>query len=92
MVFSDQFIPPTLERCKKLEAENKIVAGGSLSGATARSLIVSAESAEELHALITSLPVWPLLETTVTPLTSFDGRRQKVRALLGQIKAQGGVR
>ncbi len=90
--FIEQFIVPTLERCQALEAEKKIVAGGPLSGAIALSLIVDAESAQELDALITSLPVWPLMETTVTPLTSFEGRMRKVRARLEQLKTQGGVR
>jgi hypothetical protein len=37
VVFIEQFILPTLEHCKKLEAERKIVAGGPLSGAIALS-------------------------------------------------------
>ncbi|HET7208596.1 MAG TPA: muconolactone Delta-isomerase family protein [Terriglobales bacterium] len=91
-VFIEQFILPTLELCKKLEAERKIVAGGPLSGAIALSLIVSAESVQELDKVITSLPVWPLMETTVTPLSTFDVRMQAVRARLQQLKAQGGAR
>jgi muconolactone delta-isomerase len=94
IVFIEQFILPTLELCKRLEAEKKIVAGGPLSGAVALSLIVSAESAQELDDLITSLPVWPRMETTVTPLSTFDVRMQAVRARLEQlrreqVKAQG---
>lgn len=92
IVFIEQFILPTLELCKKLESEKKIVAGGPLSGAIALSLIVSAESVQELDQVITSLPVWPLMETTVTPLSTFDVRMQAVRARLQQLKAQGGAR
>ncbi len=92
VVFIEQFILPTLELCKTLEAEQKIVAGGPLSGAIALSLIVSAESAQELDKVITSLPVWPLMETTVTPLPTFDVRMQAVRTRLQQLKAQGGAR
>jgi hypothetical protein len=90
-VFIEQFILPTLELCKRLEAEKKIVAGGPLSGAVALSLIVSAESAHELDDLITSPPVWPRMETTVTPLSTFDVRKQPVRARLEQLKTQGGA-
>jgi muconolactone delta-isomerase len=95
IVFIEQFILPTLELCKRLEAEKKIVAGGPLSGAVALSFIVNAESAQELDDLITSLPVWPRMETTVTPLSTFDGRMQVVRARLEQlrreqVKVQGG--
>lgn len=91
-VFIEQMILPTLELCKKLEAEKKIVAGGPVSGSIALSLIVSAKSAEELDGLVTSLPVWPLMETTVSPLSTFDVRAQEVRARLEQLIAQGGVR
>jgi muconolactone delta-isomerase len=86
--FIEQFILPTLELCKKLETERKIVAGGPLSGSVALSLIVNADSAQELDGLITGLPVWPRMETTVTPLNSFAGREQAVRTLLEQVKAQ----
>ncbi|HEY1655864.1 MAG TPA: helix-turn-helix domain-containing protein [Candidatus Tumulicola sp.] len=47
-------------------------------------LIVSAESPRELDDLITSLPVWPQLETRVTPLTTFDDRRRSVAAKLAR--------
>ncbi|HXJ87861.1 MAG TPA: muconolactone Delta-isomerase family protein [Candidatus Binatia bacterium] len=92
VIFIEQFILPTLELCKKLEADRKIVAGGPLSGAIAISLMVSADSAQELDDVISSLPVWPRMETTVTPLTTFDGRIHTVRARLAQLKTQGGVR
>lgn len=92
IVFIEQFILPTLELCKKLEAEKKIIAGGPLSGAIALSLIVRAESAQELDDLITGLPVWPRMETTVAPLTTFDGRMRAVSARLEELKTQGGRR
>ena len=92
IVFIEQFILPTLELCKRFEAEKKIIAGGPLSGAIALSLFVSAESVQELDDLITSLPVWPRMETTVTPLTTFDFRMQAVRARLEQLKSHGGAR
>jgi muconolactone delta-isomerase len=90
-VFIEQFILPTLQQCKKLEAERKIVAGGPLSGAIALSLIVSAESAQELDKVVTSLPVWPLMETTITPLSTFDVRMQMVRDRRQELKSQGGA-
>src|SRR5580693_5110088 len=97
IVFIEQFILPTLELCKRLEAEKKIVAGGPLSGAVALSLIVNVESVQELDELIASLPVWPRMETTVTPLSTFDVRIQAVRSRLEQlrleqVKTQGGAR
>jgi muconolactone delta-isomerase len=92
IAFIEQLILPTLELCKRFEAEKKIVAGGPLSGAVALSVIVSAESVQELDDLITSLPVWPRMETAVTPLTTFDFRIQAVRARLERLKSQGGAR
>jgi muconolactone delta-isomerase len=79
IAFIEQFIFPTLELCKKLQEEKKILAGGPLSGAVALALIVNAESARELDGLITSLPVWPRMETEVTPLTTFDDRASTLR-------------
>ena len=91
-VFTEQVILPTLELCKKLETDQKSVAGGPLSGAIALSLIVNAESSQDLDYLISSLPVWPQMETTVTPLSTFDIRIQAVRTRLEQLKAPGGAR
>ena len=89
--FIEQVILPTLELGKKLEDEKKIIAGGPLSGAIALSLIVDAESAAELDNLISSLPVWPQMETAVTPLSTFEVRSQAVRARLQQLKSMGGA-
>ncbi|MDA8170885.1 MAG: hypothetical protein M0Z48_03550 [Nitrospiraceae bacterium] len=88
VAFIEQFIFPTLELCKKLQEEKKIAAGGPVSGAVALALIVNAESAQELDDLITSLPVWPRMETEVTPLTTFDARKQSLTARLEALKAQ----
>lgn len=89
IVFIEQSILPTLELCKKLAAETKIVAG-EVSGAIAISLIVRADSVQALDDLISSLPVWPLMKTKVTPLNTFDGRILAVRERLEHLKAQRG--
>jgi muconolactone delta-isomerase len=86
--FIEKFIFPTLEMCKKLQEEKKILAGGPVSGAVMLALIVSAESVQELDELITSLPVWSRMETEVSPLTSFEGRKLTLRPRLEQLKAQ----
>ena len=88
VAFAEQIILPTLELCQKLESEKKIVAGGPTSGAIALVLIVSVESVQELDDLLTGLPAWPRMQTEVTPLTSFDGRRLSVVRRLDQLKAQ----
>lgn len=86
--FIEELILPTLERCKKLQEDKKILAGGPMSGAVALALIVTAGSAQELDDLITSLPVWPRMETEVIPLTTFDERRQSVLSKLEELKSQ----
>ena len=88
IVFIEKVILPTLEKCEKLEEEEKILAGGPVSGAVALALIVTADSAKALDDLITSLPVWPRMETEVSPLTTFDGRRQTVLSRLEELKRQ----
>lgn len=88
VAFIEQIILPTLELCKTLEAEKKIIAGGVVSGSIALSLLVRAESAQEVDDLVTSLPVWPRMETTVTPLNSFEGRMQALRPRLDELKRQ----
>jgi muconolactone delta-isomerase len=88
VAFIEQIILPTLELCGKFEAEKRIIAGGPVSGSIALSLIVNAESAQEVDDLLTSLPVWSRMETTVTPLNSFEGRMQTVRTRLDELKRQ----
>ena len=80
--FIEQYVFPSLEICKKLQDEKKIVAGGPVSGAIALAMIIRADSIQELDELIESLPIWPRMETTVIPLTSFDGRMAALRARL----------
>jgi hypothetical protein len=60
VAFIEQFIFPTLEICKRLEDEKKILAGGPVGGAIALALVIKAESIQELDELIGSLPIWPL--------------------------------
>ncbi|HEX5482809.1 MAG TPA: muconolactone Delta-isomerase family protein [Terriglobia bacterium] len=88
LAFIEQSILPTLERCEKLEDQKKILAGGPMSGAIALVLIVNAESARELDDVIESLPVWPRMEVEVTPLTTFEDRRQSLLPRLEKLKAQ----
>ncbi len=88
VAFIEQFIFPTLEICKRLEDEKKILAGGPVGGAIALAFVIKAESIQELDELIESLPIWPRMETTVTPLTSFEGRMVAVRPRLEHLRAK----
>jgi muconolactone delta-isomerase len=78
-VLFEEFIHPTLELCRKLQDEKKILAGGPISGTIGLALVVKADSAKELDDLVTSLPVWPRMETEVTPLTTFEDRALSIQ-------------
>jgi hypothetical protein len=58
-IFFKEFIRPTLELCKKMANEEKILAGWPISGTIGLALVVKADSAKELDDLVTGLPVWP---------------------------------
>lgn len=92
VAFIEQYILPTLAMCKKLEAEKKILAGGPVAGSVALALMVSAESTQEVDRLVEDLPVWPRMETTITPLIRFEDRALALQPRLDQLKlaAQGG--
>lgn len=85
--FIEQYIFPTLELCQKLRDEKKILAGGPVSGTIGLALIVEGESARDVDALITSLPIWPRTETKVTPLSTFEERAEILQSRWGQLKA-----
>jgi hypothetical protein len=92
------FVLPTLALCKKAQGEGRIVAGGPVGGAVRLALVVEASSIRELDEFVESLPLWAIMETTVTPLTTFDGRAQslgptmeRLRGLVAQM-ASGGTR
>jgi muconolactone delta-isomerase len=87
IAFIEQFIYPTLELGKKLQEEKKILAGGPVSGAVALAFIMSADSAKELDDLVTGLPVWPLMDTEVTVLSTFEARKQALQPRLEKLKA-----
>lgn len=87
-IFFKEFIHPTLELCKKLQDEEKILAGGPISGTIGLALIVKADSAKELDDLVTSLPVWPRMETAITPLTTFEDRALSIQRRLSGSRAK----
>jgi muconolactone delta-isomerase len=88
VAFIEQYIYPTLELGKKLREEKRIIAGGPVSGTVALALIVSADSAKELDDLVTGLPVWPLMDTEVTPLSTFEARQQTLVPRLEKLNAE----
>jgi len=86
--FIEQVILPTLARGEQFLAEKKIVAGGPVLGGIALRLIVEVESPQEVDQLVSSLPIWPLAESKVTPLVGFGERRNSVQTLLETLKTR----
>ena len=86
--FIEQIILPTLARAEQLLAEKKILAGGPVVGRIALRFVLEAETPQEVDRLVTSLPLWPLAETRVTPLIGFTDRQTTVQSLLQNLKPQ----
>jgi muconolactone delta-isomerase len=84
--FIERIILPTLARAEKLVAEKKIIGGGPVLGRIALRFIVEADSLQEVDKLVSSLPIWPLADSRVTPLVAFANRRESVQALLENLK------
>jgi hypothetical protein len=86
--FIEQNILPTLARGEQLMAEKTIVSGGAVLGRVALRFIVEAETLAQVDQMISSLPVWPMTETRVTPLITLNERRQHVQQLSESLKAR----
>ena len=83
----EQYILPTLDLCQKLAAENRILAGGPVSGAIGLAFIIRADTAREIDEIVAGLPVWPRMVTTVTPLTTWSERANALRPRLELLRA-----
>ena len=83
----ERYILPSLEICRKWQAEGKLLAGGPVSASIQLAFVLEVESVPELDAQVESLPLSPLMETSVTPLTTFEGRIQAVQSKLKQLKS-----
>ena len=67
-------------------SEKKIVAGGVVVGRVSLRFIIEAETSGEADQIVSSLPVWVVADTRVTPLVSLGERRQHVQQLLNRLK------
>ena len=83
----ERYILPSLEICRKWQAEGKLLAGGPVSASIQLAFVLEVESVQELDDLVESLPLWPLMETSVIPLTTFEGRIQAVQSKLKELKS-----
>jgi muconolactone delta-isomerase len=87
--FIERVIFPTLARAEQLVAEGKIVAGGVVAGRIALRFVVEADSTAEADQIVSSLPVWVVAESHVTPLIAFGERRAHVQRLLDKLTHSG---
>jgi hypothetical protein len=87
VTFIEHYILPTLEQCQKLAAEDRIVAGGPISGAIGLAFIIRANTPKDIDDIVTGLPVWPRMVTTVTPLTTWSDRANVLRPRLERLRA-----
>ncbi len=83
--FIEGIIFPTIARAEELVREGRIVAGGPVAGRIAVRFIAEVETAQELDRLVSSLPLWTVAETRVTPLIDFKDRRAHIEALLQRL-------
>ncbi len=68
----DQAVVPSMEALAKLTKQNKILAGGVLSGERAGAFVVETSSNVEATELVQSIPFWALCKWKVIPLESFQ--------------------
>ena len=80
--FIEQIILPTLARAEHFTKERKILAGGPVVGRITLQFIVEADSLQDVDRIVSSMPIWPVVETRVTPLIAFADRPNTVQALL----------
>ncbi len=85
--FIEQVIFPTLARLDQLVADKTLVSGGPVAGRVALRLMIEADSSEHLDRIVTSLPLWFVAETRVTPLITVAERRDHVKKLLERLAA-----
>lgn len=87
IALAENCIFPSVEMFRKLREEKKILAGGPISGTIGIAMIVEAASPLELDGVVESVAVWPLMETSVTPLTTFEDRIRAISSRLERAKA-----
>jgi muconolactone delta-isomerase len=80
--FIEGIIFPTIARAEQLVEQGRIVAGGPVAGRIALRFIADVETIPQLDQIISSLPLWTVADTRVTPLIDFSDRRAHIQTLL----------
>lgn len=80
--FITNVIFPTLAKAEQLVQEGTLVAGGPVAGRIALRFIAEVDTPQQLDRLVSSMPLWAISDTRVTPLIGFGDRKTHVEALL----------
>lgn len=80
-------IIPSLEMMTHLERNGKVVGGGVYSGGKTGAVIIEAESNDEVDTILQEMPMWPMADWTIIPLTDFGKRAADARAMVEKTKA-----
>ena len=83
--FIEGIIFPTIARAEQLVQEGRIITGGPVAGRIAIRFIAEVETVQQLDQLVSSLPLWTVADTRVTPLIDFSDRRTHIQALLQRL-------
>lgn len=67
------------EKVIDYQKQGKILAQGMFAGRKGGCVIWDVESVTELHALISQSPIFPFLETEITPLISIESALESVK-------------
>ena len=84
----EKAVLPNFDALMRLEADKKIIAGGLPVGERKFVFILEASSNEEADQILRDLPAWGVLKWQVTPLQSLEGRAQKERSVVSELKKQ----
>ena len=80
--FVEEVVFPTLDLAEAMVAQGRILAGGPVAGSIALRFIAEVESPQALDALVSSMPLWAVAYTRVTPLIEFSDRRASLQLLM----------
>ncbi len=82
----ESFLIPSLQAIEKWEKEGKVV-GGVYAGERAGSVIMDADSPEELSRTLARLPFWGVVNMNVSPMQSFSSAIEQTKEQLNSLKA-----
>jgi hypothetical protein len=80
---------PAFDHLAALESDGRIRGGGLPLGERAFVFVLDASSNEEADRVLRDIPVWGVLEWSVTPMVSFAERAAKEREVVEQIRQAG---